>query len=171
MRQLVTIDLLVSLCRPWPCLHHLPRSCDPAALASGLVSVLLHDDHSVRSRRSGQLNPLLCFFKNEMQTWMLFFLISTLICRCVFLQFVGLESIMTSLTDIYPSQIRKGYRRELCLMLICSCSFMLGLFLVSEVSFKKCIYCFRMRSAHVPPKGFWQQAVRRMKNVTSHFYR
>ncbi|KAM4588384.1 sodium- and chloride-dependent GABA transporter 2-like [Odontesthes bonariensis] len=47
-------------------------------------------------------------------------------------QFVGLESIMTSLTDVFPSRIRKGYRRELCLMLICSCSFMLGLVLVSE---------------------------------------
>ncbi|XP_033481687.1 sodium- and chloride-dependent GABA transporter 2 [Epinephelus lanceolatus] len=47
-------------------------------------------------------------------------------------QFVGLESIMTSLSDVYPSQIRKGYRRELCLMLICAISYMFGLFLVSQ---------------------------------------
>ncbi|XP_045931242.1 solute carrier family 6 member 11a isoform X2 [Micropterus dolomieu] len=47
-------------------------------------------------------------------------------------QFVGLESIMTSLTDVYPSQIRKGYRRELFLMLICAICFMFGLLLVSE---------------------------------------
>uniref|UniRef100_A0A671XL76 Transporter n=1 Tax=Sparus aurata TaxID=8175 RepID=A0A671XL76_SPAAU len=33
-------------------------------------------------------------------------------------QFAGLESIMTSLTDIYPAQIRKGYRREFLLLLI-----------------------------------------------------
>eukprot|EP00064_Thunnus_orientalis_P007498 superscaffoldBa00000839_g7519 len=47
-------------------------------------------------------------------------------------QFAGLESIMTSLADIYPSQIRKGYRRELLLMLICSLCYLFGLFLVSE---------------------------------------
>ncbi|XP_071383100.1 sodium- and chloride-dependent GABA transporter 2-like [Centroberyx affinis] len=47
-------------------------------------------------------------------------------------QFVGLESIMTSLTDVYPSVIRKGYRRELLLMLICIVCYLLGLFMVSE---------------------------------------
>uniref|UniRef100_A0AAV2M7J8 Transporter n=1 Tax=Knipowitschia caucasica TaxID=637954 RepID=A0AAV2M7J8_KNICA len=47
-------------------------------------------------------------------------------------QFVGLESIMTSLTDVFPSQIRKGYRRELLLFLICALSFLIGLPLVSE---------------------------------------
>ncbi|XP_063329092.1 sodium- and chloride-dependent GABA transporter 2-like [Pelmatolapia mariae] len=47
-------------------------------------------------------------------------------------QFAGLESIMTSLTDVYPAQIRKGYRRELYLMLICALCYMFGLLLVSE---------------------------------------
>uniref|UniRef100_A0A669DSQ8 Transporter n=2 Tax=Oreochromis niloticus TaxID=8128 RepID=A0A669DSQ8_ORENI len=47
-------------------------------------------------------------------------------------QFAGLESIMTSLTDVYPAHIRKGYRRELCLMLICAICYMFGLLLVSE---------------------------------------
>ncbi|XP_047437782.1 solute carrier family 6 member 11a isoform X1 [Mugil cephalus] len=47
-------------------------------------------------------------------------------------QFAGLESIMTSLTDIYPSHIRKGYRREFYLMLICILCYLFGLFLVSE---------------------------------------
>uniref|UniRef100_UPI0037E9BB0E sodium- and chloride-dependent GABA transporter 2-like n=1 Tax=Semicossyphus pulcher TaxID=241346 RepID=UPI0037E9BB0E len=47
-------------------------------------------------------------------------------------QFAGLESIMTSLTDVYPSQIRQGYRRELLLMLICALSYVFGLTLVSE---------------------------------------
>ncbi|XP_054879470.1 sodium- and chloride-dependent GABA transporter 2-like [Poeciliopsis prolifica] len=47
-------------------------------------------------------------------------------------QFIGLESIITSLSDVCPSRIRKGYRRELLLLLICSCSFMFGLFFVSE---------------------------------------
>ncbi|KAM7402181.1 hypothetical protein PAMP_017445 [Pampus punctatissimus] len=47
-------------------------------------------------------------------------------------QFAGLESIMTSLSDVYPSQIRKGYRRELILMLICAFCYLFGLLLVSE---------------------------------------
>ncbi|KAM9758515.1 sodium- and chloride-dependent GABA transporter 2-like isoform 2-T2 [Menidia menidia] len=47
-------------------------------------------------------------------------------------QFIGLESMMTSLTDIFPSHIQRGYRRELYLLLICSCSFLMGLFLVTE---------------------------------------
>ncbi|XP_037346500.2 sodium- and chloride-dependent GABA transporter 2 [Pungitius pungitius] len=47
-------------------------------------------------------------------------------------QFIGLESLMTSLSDVYPSQIRKGYRRESLLMLICALGFGFGLFLVSE---------------------------------------
>ncbi|XP_035488759.1 sodium- and chloride-dependent GABA transporter 2-like isoform X1 [Scophthalmus maximus] len=47
-------------------------------------------------------------------------------------QFVGLESIMTSLTDIYPSQIQRGCRRELLLMLICAFSYVFGLLMVSE---------------------------------------
>ncbi|XP_020497986.1 solute carrier family 6 member 11a isoform X1 [Labrus bergylta] len=47
-------------------------------------------------------------------------------------QFVGLESIMTSLADVFPSQIRQGYRRELLLMLVCVCCYTLGLVLVSE---------------------------------------
>ncbi|KAJ0068761.1 hypothetical protein NL108_010833, partial [Boleophthalmus pectinirostris] len=58
-----------------------------------------------------------------------------LYCLCdhiVFLQFVGMESIVTSLTDVFPSQIRKGYRRELLLFLICVFSFLIDLPLVSR---------------------------------------
>ncbi|CAJ1050681.1 sodium- and chloride-dependent GABA transporter 2-like [Xyrichtys novacula] len=47
-------------------------------------------------------------------------------------QFAGLESIMTSLADIYPTQIRQGCRRELLLLLICVVSYCLSLSLVSE---------------------------------------
>uniref|UniRef100_A0A3Q4I3Q6 Transporter n=1 Tax=Neolamprologus brichardi TaxID=32507 RepID=A0A3Q4I3Q6_NEOBR len=47
-------------------------------------------------------------------------------------QFAGLESIMTSLTDVFPSHLRKGYHRELYLMLICVLCYLFGLLLVSE---------------------------------------
>uniref|UniRef100_A0A3B4GU01 Transporter n=1 Tax=Pundamilia nyererei TaxID=303518 RepID=A0A3B4GU01_9CICH len=47
-------------------------------------------------------------------------------------QFAGLESIMTSLTDVFPSHLRKGYHRELYLMLICALCYLFGLLLVSQ---------------------------------------
>ncbi|XP_077385582.1 LOW QUALITY PROTEIN: solute carrier family 6 member 11a [Festucalex cinctus] len=47
-------------------------------------------------------------------------------------QFAGLESIMTSITDIYPAQIQKGYRRELILLLISVFCYLFGNFLVSQ---------------------------------------
>ncbi|KAL3978324.1 IKAROS family zinc finger protein [Sarotherodon galilaeus] len=47
-------------------------------------------------------------------------------------QFAGLESIMTSLTDVFPSHLRKGYHRELYLMLICVLCYLFGLLLVSQ---------------------------------------
>lgn len=51
----------------------------------------------------------------------------------IFSQFAGLESIITSLSDIYPSYVRKGYHRELILLLLCALSFIFGLFLVTGV--------------------------------------
>lgn len=50
------------------------------------------------------------------------------------LQFIALESIITSLSDLYPSCMRKGYHREVVLFLICAFCFLLGQLLVSQVS-------------------------------------
>ncbi|KAL7390521.1 hypothetical protein ABVT39_022776 [Epinephelus coioides] len=47
-------------------------------------------------------------------------------------QFVGLECLMTSLTDLFPSYLRQGVRRELVLLGICSTCCLLGLSLVTE---------------------------------------
>lgn len=47
-------------------------------------------------------------------------------------QFAGLESIMTSIVDTFPSHILKEYRRELLLLLLCIVCFLLGLFLVTQ---------------------------------------
>ncbi|XP_061583219.1 solute carrier family 6 member 11a [Cololabis saira] len=47
-------------------------------------------------------------------------------------QFTGVESVMTSLTDVCPSQLRKGYRRELYLLMICAVCYTLGLLSVTE---------------------------------------
>ncbi|KAL0983779.1 hypothetical protein UPYG_G00132700 [Umbra pygmaea] len=47
-------------------------------------------------------------------------------------QFVGVESLMTSITDVYPNLIRKGYRRELLLLFLCCCFYLTGLVMVTE---------------------------------------
>lgn len=40
---------------------------------------------------------------------------------------------MTSVTDMFPTVFRKGYRRELLLLCLCAVCFFLGLLLVTEV--------------------------------------
>ncbi|XP_037399551.1 sodium- and chloride-dependent GABA transporter 2-like isoform X1 [Pygocentrus nattereri] len=46
-------------------------------------------------------------------------------------QFVSLEALMTSLTDLYPAVIRRGRRRELLLLLVCGICFLVGLVMVT----------------------------------------
>ncbi|XP_039605788.1 sodium- and chloride-dependent GABA transporter 2-like [Polypterus senegalus] len=47
-------------------------------------------------------------------------------------QFVGLESLMTSITDLYPLILRRPGHRERLLLLVCVVSFLLGLLMVTE---------------------------------------
>uniref|UniRef100_A0A672YPI4 Transporter n=1 Tax=Sphaeramia orbicularis TaxID=375764 RepID=A0A672YPI4_9TELE len=47
-------------------------------------------------------------------------------------QFVSLECLMTSVTDMFPTVFRRAYRRELLLLCLCSICFFLGLLLVTE---------------------------------------
>ncbi|XP_068598353.1 solute carrier family 6 member 11a [Brachionichthys hirsutus] len=47
-------------------------------------------------------------------------------------QFVSLECLMTSVTDMFPNVFRRSYRRELLLLCLCSVCFLLGLLLVTE---------------------------------------
>ncbi|XP_076870553.1 sodium- and chloride-dependent GABA transporter 2-like isoform X2 [Brachyhypopomus gauderio] len=47
-------------------------------------------------------------------------------------EFVGLESLMTAITDMYPSFFLLGHRRKLFLLLICAVSFFIGLVMVTE---------------------------------------
>uniref|UniRef100_A0A8D3C2W6 Transporter n=1 Tax=Scophthalmus maximus TaxID=52904 RepID=A0A8D3C2W6_SCOMX len=46
-------------------------------------------------------------------------------------QFVSLEALMTSVTDLYPHLIRRGHRRELLLLLVCIVCFLMGLVMVT----------------------------------------
>ncbi|KAH0630190.1 hypothetical protein JD844_012904 [Phrynosoma platyrhinos] len=47
-------------------------------------------------------------------------------------QFVEVEGQITSLVDLYPSFLRKGYRREIFIAIICFLSYLLGLSMVTE---------------------------------------
>ncbi|XP_036593338.1 sodium- and chloride-dependent taurine transporter [Trichosurus vulpecula] len=47
-------------------------------------------------------------------------------------QFVEVEGLITSLVDLYPSFLRKGYRREIFIALVCILSYFLGLTMVTE---------------------------------------
>ncbi|CAN9498263.1 unnamed protein product [Ophioblennius macclurei] len=46
-------------------------------------------------------------------------------------QFVSLEALMTSVTDLYPHLIRRGHRRELLLLFFCVVCFLIGLVMVT----------------------------------------
>lgn len=50
------------------------------------------------------------------------------------MQFVEVEGQITSLVDLYPSFLRKGYRREIFIAIICSISYLLGLTMVTKVT-------------------------------------
>ncbi|XP_055024369.1 solute carrier family 6 member 6a [Misgurnus anguillicaudatus] len=47
-------------------------------------------------------------------------------------QFVEVEGQITSLVDLYPSLLRKGYRREIFIAVICVISYVLGLTMVTK---------------------------------------
>uniref|UniRef100_A0A8C4GR94 Transporter n=1 Tax=Dicentrarchus labrax TaxID=13489 RepID=A0A8C4GR94_DICLA len=47
-------------------------------------------------------------------------------------QFVEVEGQITSLVDLYPSFLRKGYRREVFIAIICCISYLLGLAMVTK---------------------------------------
>uniref|UniRef100_G1LS39 Transporter n=1 Tax=Ailuropoda melanoleuca TaxID=9646 RepID=G1LS39_AILME len=47
-------------------------------------------------------------------------------------QFVEVEGQVTSLVDLYPSFLRKGFRREIFIAFVCSVSYLLGLAMVTE---------------------------------------
>lgn len=52
----------------------------------------------------------------------------------ILFQFVGLESLMTAITDMNPNFFLQGHRRKLFLLLICIGCFLLGLLMVTEVT-------------------------------------
>nr|XP_006628644.1 PREDICTED: sodium- and chloride-dependent GABA transporter 2-like isoform X2 [Lepisosteus oculatus] len=55
-------------------------------------------------------------------------------------EFVGIETVMTAIMDLFPAVFLRGYRRELFLLLFCVVCFLLGLVMVTEGG----IYIFQL---------------------------
>lgn len=53
--------------------------------------------------------------------------------RASVIQFVGLEALTTSISDLYPAFFLVGHRRKLLLLFVCVFSFFIGLVMVTEV--------------------------------------
>jgi hypothetical protein len=48
-------------------------------------------------------------------------------------QFVGVEGFITAVVDLFPGYLRKGKRRELFILAVSAFSFIIGLFMVTQV--------------------------------------
>ena len=53
---------------------------------------------------------------------------------CLVLQFVGVEGFVTAIVDKFPNQLRRGYRKEIFIGIVCIISFFIGLSMVTNVS-------------------------------------
>ena len=51
------------------------------------------------------------------------------------LQFVGVEGVITPIVDQFPGFLRKGYRREYFIAIVCILQFLVGLPMVCPVSY------------------------------------
>ena len=51
----------------------------------------------------------------------------------LYIQFVGVEGVVTFVVDLYPNVFRRGYRREMLIAVICIISFLVGLSMVCQV--------------------------------------
>ena len=51
-----------------------------------------------------------------------------------FVQFVGIEGVVTAIVDLFPHYFRRGYRKELFTAFVCVIWFVIGLSMVTEVT-------------------------------------
>uniref|UniRef100_A0A3B4A6N3 Transporter n=1 Tax=Periophthalmus magnuspinnatus TaxID=409849 RepID=A0A3B4A6N3_9GOBI len=65
------------------------------------------------------------------QIWAIFFFIMIILLG-LDSEFVGLEALVTAISDLYPSYFHVGHRRKFLLLSICVVSFFIGLIMVTE---------------------------------------
>ena len=51
-----------------------------------------------------------------------------------FVQFVGIEGVVTAIVDLFPHFFRRGYRKELFTAFVCVIWFVIGISMVTEVT-------------------------------------
>ncbi|XP_066559183.1 sodium- and chloride-dependent GABA transporter 2-like isoform X2 [Amia ocellicauda] len=73
------------------------------------------------------------------QLWSVCFFIMAIL-LAVDSQFVGVETVLMAIVDSFPSALRRGYRRELLLLLLCAVRFLIGLLMLTEGG----IYVFQL---------------------------
>ena len=54
--------------------------------------------------------------------------------KVYFVQFVGIEGVVTAIVDLFPHYFRRGYRKELFTAFVCIIWFVIGLSMVTEVT-------------------------------------
>ena len=53
-----------------------------------------------------------------------------------YFKFVGIEGFVTAIVDLFPKQLRRGYRKEMFIAFMCSIWFLIGLSMVTKVPLK-----------------------------------
>ena len=64
----------------------------------------------------------------------MYLLTKTVVTKGIFLQFVGVEGVITPIVDQFPEYLRKGYRREMFIAVVCVLEFLIGLPMICPVS-------------------------------------
>ena len=55
-------------------------------------------------------------------------------CPPFIFQFVGVEGFVTAIVDAFPKLIRKGYRKEIVILIVCILTCGIGMTMVTNVS-------------------------------------
>lgn len=140
----LSFHLLWTPCRSWPGILGLPSGNGYDAFTPTLGCLLLPNDNLPWTGQWGNVSPFSCTLITFSFTKCLIVAnwLNCNIKKCKVWQqkplifhpqFVCLEGLVTSISDMYPSFFLIGHRRKLLLLLICVVSFFVGLMMVTEV--------------------------------------
>lgn len=107
--------------------HCIPSGCSHDASAPTVVHLFLCHAHSSGSGHTSKMY-MISFWKNIFTFGNVFIL-----SRPSSVQFVAMEVVMTSITDMFPMKIRRAGRRERLLLLFCLICFFSQLVMITEV--------------------------------------